>query len=148
MNNTSHVHPVLILDESHLLNNDILAEIRLLTNFSIDSVNALTVILCGSESLSRKFGLSMLESLANSITITISVEALPKEETFTYIEGRLSTCGAKRPLFTKNAIELTHQAAGGILRTVGTIAGAALYKAFMAKSSQVEAEHVKSVIQR
>jgi len=148
MNNTAHVHPVLLIDESHLLNNDILAEIRLLTNYEIDSMNALTVILCGAESLSRKFGLSILEALANSITITISVESLSKEETFTYIESRLSSCGAKTPLLTKPAMELIHQAAGGILRTIGTIANAALMKAYMAKTPQIEAEHVHAVIQR
>jgi type II secretory pathway predicted ATPase ExeA len=148
MNTSSHIHPVLLIDEAHLLNNDILAEIRLLTNYHIDSLNALTVVLCGAETLSRKFGLSMLEALANSVTITISVDGLPKEETFSYIETRLAACGVKQPLFTKNAMELTHQAAGGILRTVGSIANAALVKAFMAKSAQVEAEHVQSVIQR
>lgn len=148
MNNNAHVHPVLLIDEASLLNNDILAEIRLLTNFHIDSINALTVILCGAESLNRKFGLSILEALANCITITISVDGLAKEETFAYLEGRLAACGTKTPLFTKNAMELIHQAAGGILRTIGTIASAALLKAFMAKSPQVEAEHVHSVIQR
>jgi general secretion pathway protein A len=148
MNNTAHVHPVLLVDEAHLLNNDILAEIRLLTNYQIDSVNALSVILCGAESLSRKFGLSMLEALANSITITISVDSLSKEETFTFIESRLSACGAKAPLLTKAAMELIHQAAGGIMRTIGTIANAALMKAYMAKTQQVEAEHVQAVIQR
>ena len=45
-------------------------------------------------------------------------------------------------------MELIHQAAGGILRTIGTIANAALMKAYMAKNQQVEAEHVHSVIQR
>ena len=90
MNNTAHIHPVLLVDEAHLLNNDILAELRLLTNYQIDSMNALSIILCGAESLTRKFGLSMLESLANSITITISVDSLTKEESFTYIESRLS----------------------------------------------------------
>jgi type II secretory pathway predicted ATPase ExeA len=148
MNTTSHIHPVLLIDESHLLNNDILAEIRLLTNYHIDSMNALSVVLCGAETLSRRFGLSMLEALANSITITISVDSLPKEETFSYVESRVAACGLKSPLFTKNAMELLHQAAGGILRTIGTIASAALLKAFLAKSSQVEAEHVQAVIQR
>lgn len=148
MNSASHVHPVLLVDEAHLLNNQILAGMRLLTNFEIDSLNALTVVLCGDETLSRRLGLSMLEALANSITVTISVDALPKEETFAYIENRLSACGTKSPLFTKNALELIHQAAGGILRTVGTIATAAIMKAYMAKSQQVEAEHVQSVIGR
>jgi general secretion pathway protein A len=122
LNTTSHIHPVLLVDEAHLLNNDILAEIRLLTNFQFDSMNALTVILCGSETLSRKFGLSILEALANSITITISLDSLPKEETFSYIENRLAYCGVKTPLFTKNAMEFIHQASGGILRTIGAIA--------------------------
>jgi len=148
MNCSSHLHPVLLVDEAHLLNNQILAEMRLLTNFQFDSLNALTVLLCGDETLTRKFGLSMLEALANSLTITISVEALAKEETFTYIETRLAACGVKTPLFTKNALELIHQAAGGILRTVGTIANSALIKAYLTKSQQIEAEHVHSVIGR
>jgi type II secretory pathway predicted ATPase ExeA len=139
---------VLIIDEAHLLNNEILAEIRLLTNFNIDSLNALTVLLCGAESLSLRFGLSVLEALANSITITISIDGLSQQESIAYIEGRLSACGARAPLFTKNALTLVHQASGGILRTIGTVANAALLKAFMAKSPQVEAEHVQAVIQR
>src|SRR4030042_1865157 len=96
MNSSRHVHPVLLIDESHLLNNEILAEIRLLTNFHFDSLNALTVVLWGAENLSLRFGLSALEALANSITIT----------------------------------------------------NAALLKAFIAKSQQVETEHVQAVIQR
>jgi len=149
LNTTSHIHPVLLLDESHLLSNDILAEIRLLTNFRFDSLNALTVILCGNETLSRKFGLSTLESLASSITISISVEALPPEETASYLETRIASCGHKAPpLFTKNAVSLIHQASGGILRTIGTIATASLWKAYLAKSEQVEAEQVQSVLQR
>ncbi len=148
MNASRHLHPVLLIDEAHLLNNEILAEIRLLTNFHIDSLNALTVLLCGAESLSLRFSLSVLEALANSITVTISVESLCAEESISYIENRLSACGVRSPLFTKNALNLLHQASGGILRTIGTIANAALLKAFVAKSTQVEAEHVQAVVQR
>ncbi len=144
----SRVHPVLIIDEAHLLNNDILSEIRLLTNFHTDSLNALTVLLCGNEHLPRRFGLSILEPLASAITVSISVEALPKEETFTYIETRLSSCGPAAPLFTSNALALIHQASGGTLRAIGTIATASLRKAYLAKSKQVEAEHVQAVLQR
>lgn len=144
MNASRHLHPILLIDEAHLLNNEILAEIRLLTNFHIDSLNALTVLLCGAEGLSLRFGLSTLEALANSI----AVEGLCPEESISFIESRLRDCGARSPLFTKNALTLIHQASGGILRTIGTVANAALLKAFVAKSTQVEAEHVQSVVQR
>ena len=145
---SSRIHPVLIIDEAHLLNNDILAEIRLLTNFHTDSLNALTVLLCGNEPLPRRFGLSILESLASAITVSISVEALPKEETCAYVESRLSECGAGAPLLTKNALELIHQASGSTMRAIGTITTASLRKAFLAKGKQVETEHVQSVLQR
>ncbi len=148
MRSSSRIHPVLIIDEAHLLNNDILAEIRLLTNFHTDSLNALTILLCGNEQLPRRFGLTMLESLASAITVSISVEPLAAEETFTFIESRLSNCGASAPLITKNALELIHQASGGVMRTIGTITNASLRKAFLAKHQQVEAEHVQSVLQR
>ena len=148
MNGSRHLHPVLLVDEAHLLNNEILAELRLLTNFQFDSLNALTVLLCGAETLALRFGLSTLEALANSITVTISVEGLCPEESISFIENRLSACGAHAPLFTKNALTLIHQASGGILRAIGNIANAALLKAFVAKSTQVEAEHVQAVVQR
>jgi len=148
LNKSNRVHPVLLIDEAHHLDNEILKEIRLLTNYQIDSYNALTVILCGLDNISSRFGLSSLEPLANSITITIHVDSLRKEESFSYIEQRLSHCGNSNPLFTKNALALTHQASGGIMRNINTIAHAALVNAYMKKSVQVEVEHVKAVIER
>jgi general secretion pathway protein A len=148
MRSSTRIHPVLIIDEAHHLNNDILAELRLLTNFQADSLNALTVLLCGNEHLPRRFGLSVLEPLASAITISIPVEPLPKEETFAYIESRLSDAGAQNAVVTKNALEFIHQASAGVMRAVGTITTAAMRRAFMTKSAQVEAEHVQAMLQR
>ena len=144
----SRLHPVLVIDEAHLLPNEVLADLRLLTNFEIDSISALTVLLCGQESLNQKFGLTILESLANSITVTVSTEGLPKEETFNYIEARIMACGGNPGLFTKNALTLIHQASMGIFRTVNHIAIAAMHRAMTTDSPTVETEHVQTVIKR
>ncbi len=148
LNRSSHIHPVLVLDDAHLLCTEILQEIRLLTNFEIDSYNALTVLLCGQETLTKKFGLSQLEPLANSITINTQLTTLAKEESFSYIEQRIAQAGGAHQLFTQNALSLTHQASGGIMRAINTITQAAMMKAYLGKSPQVEAEHVQSVIER
>jgi len=148
LNRQSHIHPILFIDESQYLSNAILQEIRILTNFEIDSYNALSVLICGREELSMQFGLSILEPLANSITLTVHLEGLPKEESFAYIEGRLHHCGNTTPLFTKNALELIHQASGGIMRDINMIAHSAMVGAYLSKSQQVEAEHVKTAIER
>jgi len=148
LNRSNRIHPILLLDEAQYLSNSILQEIRLLTNFEIDSFNALTVLLCGREELVMQFGLSILEPLANSITLTIHLDALVKEESFSYIEGRLRHCGNTTPVFTKNALELTHQASAGIMRDINAIAHGALMNAYLSGSPQVEAEHVKAAIER
>lgn len=148
LNETDHIHPILIIDEAHLLNNEILKELRLLTNFHIDSVNALSVILCGQESLKAKFGLSILESLANSITVSAGTTSLPEEETFTYIEERIKQAGGNIALFTKGAMSLIHQASGGILRGINTLGSAGLMKAYSAGAAAVEQEHIQAIIQR
>jgi type II secretory pathway predicted ATPase ExeA len=144
----SKIHPVLVIDEAHLLSNEILCDIRLLTNFEIDSINALTVLLCGQESLNQKFGLTMLESLANSITISVRTEGLPKEETIAFIEARLTACGGNTGIFTKNALTLIHQSSMGIFRSIGTIATASMNMAMTSSSVTVEAEHVQTVLKR
>ncbi len=144
----SRIHPVLIIDEAHLLPNEILADLRLLTNFEVDSTTALTVLLCGQESLARKFDLSILESLATSITVVVQTGGLSKEDTMHYVEERIRCCGGSPGLFTKSALTLIHQASQGVFRTIGIIANNAMQKVQVTGGSQVEAEHVQSILQR
>jgi type II secretory pathway predicted ATPase ExeA len=129
MNRVNRIHPVLVIDEAHLLRNEILQEIRMLSNFDIDSFNALTILLAGQEPLVRKFSLPILECLANSITISVFVDNLSEAETTTYVEQRLRQAGMQGPLFTKAALKLLHQSSGGVLRAVNTIALASMARA-------------------
>ena len=121
LNRSSHIHPILVIDDAHMLCSEILQEIRLLTNFEIDSYNALTVLLCGLETLTKKFGLSQLEPLANSIIIHTQITALTKEESFSYLEQRIVQVGATVNLFTHGALALIHQASGGLMRAIETV---------------------------
>ncbi len=144
----ARTHPVLIIDEAHLLANEILADLRLLTNFEVDSRNVLTVLLCGQESLARKFDLSILEALANSITLVITTRTLSKEDTFAYVEERMKACGGQPGIFTKQALTLIHQASHGVFRTIGTIATSALLRVQISGKSQVEGEHVQEILKQ
>jgi general secretion pathway protein A len=144
----SRIHTVLVLDEAHLLSNDVLKELRLLANYEIDSLNAMTILLCGQETLLQKFGLSALEPLANSITVSVATDGLPKEETLSYIESRITACGGHTGMFTQSALSLIHQASVGVLRSIGTIATGAMMKAYHGDSPTIEGEHVQAVLTR
>jgi general secretion pathway protein A len=148
LHSSKRMFSILVIDEAHLLSTDILQELRLLANFSMDSKNLLTVLLCGQEDLLLKFGLSSLEFLANSISVIVRLGGLAPEESFSYVEKRISESGCSTPLFTKAALNAIHLASGGTMRVINTIALASLLKAFMLKQKQVEAEHVQMVIAR
>ena len=148
LNKNSKIHPVLVIDEADRLRNDILQDLRLLLNYEIDSFNALTVLLCGQPSLEHKFSLSILEPLVNSITYSAYLDGLKEEETYSYIENRISKTGNNPTIFTKNAMKQIHNASGGILRTINNISNSSLIKAFQMKSQNVEADHVNMVIAR
>jgi len=95
-----------------------------------------------------RLGLSILESLANSITVSVSLDGLPKEETFTYVEQRITACGGNPVMVTKGALNLIHQASVGVLRSIGMITTAGMDKAYSADSPTVETEHIQAVISR
>jgi len=148
MHSTNHIHPILIIDEADKLGNDILQEIRLIANFNFDSINAVTILLCGQESLLQKLGLSILESLANSVTVTVRMNMLNREETFSYIEQRISDVSTGGSLFTKPSMTLIHNASGGIMRVINNMANHSLIKAYLSGSTVVEKEHVQAILSR
>lgn len=106
MQRTKHVHPVLIIDEADKLASDILQKIRLITNFNYDSINAVTILLCGQEPLIQKLGLTTLESPANLVTVIVRMNTLNKEEIFSYIEQCISDVSTGGSQFTKASINL------------------------------------------
>ncbi len=146
-NDQKRIHPVIFIDEAHSLSSDTLKEIRMLTNFEYDSKNACTIILSGHSELRQKLSLNVFTSLTNSITYSIRISALPAEETFSYLEGRISSTGGSPSLFTKNSMKLIHDISGGILRITGNVAWQSLIKAFQLKSVQIEKEHVQMVLE-
>jgi len=145
LNEGQRIHPVIFIDEAHSLSSDTLKEIRMLTNFDYDSKNACTIVLSGHSELRAKLNLNIFTSLANSITYSIHLEALPAEETFSYIENRINSAGGTPSLFTQNAMKLIHDISGGILRTTGNAAWQSMIKAFTLQSRQIEKEHVQMV---
>ena len=93
LNDMQRIHPVIFIDDAHALSSDSLKEIRMLLNFDYDSKNTYTIVLCGHTELRNKLSLNIFESLTNSITYSIRLDALPEGETFSYIEKRILEAG-------------------------------------------------------
>jgi len=135
----------LIIDEAHLLQTGPLEELRLLTNFKMDSYDPFILILCGQSDLRRVLEFSIMEPLNQRIAISYHMPALSLEESKLYITHHLKLAGAKEPLLEDHALEAVHQVSFGIPRRIGTIVEQALTYAMFDNKRTVTPEMVLKI---
>lgn len=122
---------VLIVDEAQLIpRKGTFDEIRLLTNFQLDDLNLITIILIGQPELDRRLRHRAYEPLRQRIAIRYRLEALTAEDTAEYIAHRLRVAGCDDNPFTSEAMEMIHGYAEGIPRLINTLCTTSLLAAF------------------
>ncbi|MGB9663162.1 MAG: ExeA family protein [Moorellaceae bacterium] len=121
--------PVVIVDEAHLLDREMLEEIRFLLNFRMDSYNPMSLILVGQPELKRVLQLQVYEAIAQRINLRYHLPPMEREETKEYVSHHLKVAGAAHDLFTDHALGVIHEYAGGIPRKVNNICIACLMAA-------------------
>jgi general secretion pathway protein A len=143
----SKQRPVLIVDEAHHLRNDVLEDLRLLTNYQMDSDNRLCLLLVGLTELRRRLRMAVHESLAQRIVVRYHLAGLARDELPRYLTHRLRLAGCELPLFEPPAIEALFQATQGMPRKVNRLAHYALTSAALAQAKTVAPEHVEAALE-
>jgi type II secretory pathway predicted ATPase ExeA len=85
---------VLIIDEAHLLSDQALEEIRLLSNIETPDQKLLQILLVGQYELSHKLDRPEMRHLRQRINVNRFLSPLNPEETFQYIDHRLKQVGS------------------------------------------------------
>lgn len=142
----SRVRPLLLVDEAHHLRSDVLEELRLLTNYDMDSHNRLGLVLIGHPELRRRLSMSVHEALSQRLLMRYHLVGMTREELPAYLNHHLRLAGTELALFEPAAQEGLHQAAQGLARRVNTLAHHALMAAALARSRGVSAEHVQAAL--
>jgi type II secretory pathway predicted ATPase ExeA len=138
--------PVLIVDEAHHLRNDVLEDLRLLTNYEMDSENRLCLLFVGLTELRRRLQMAVHESLDQRIVMRYHLGGLAREELPEYLAHRLHLASCELPLFEPPAIEAIFQATQALPRKVNRLAHYALTAAAIAKAKSVSVEHVQAAL--
>jgi general secretion pathway protein A len=135
----------LLIDEAHLLQTGPLEELRLLTNFKMDSYDPFVLVLSGQSDLRRTMEFAVLEPLNQRIAIRYHMPGLTPQETKLYVNHHLKLAGAKEPLLDEPALEAVHQVSFGIPRKIGTLVEQALTFAMFDHKRTITAEMVLKV---
>ena len=87
---------MLIIDEAHHLSEEILEEVRLLSNLETTDEKLLQIVLVGQPELDEKLDSVDLRQLKQRIALRAHLGSLDADETREYIERRLQIAGADR----------------------------------------------------
>ena len=134
---------LLIVDEAQALRSEVLEELRLLTNYAMDSENRLCLLLCGQSELRRRVSMAVHEPLNQRIVVRYQLGALSAEESATYLAHLLKRAGTELPLFEPQAVHGLHQASSGLPRKLSLYAHHTLIAAAAAKAKAATAEHLQ-----
>jgi type II secretory pathway predicted ATPase ExeA len=145
--NESRVVAVLVIDEAQNLRNDVLEDLRLLTNYAMDSENRLAMLLIGQAELRRRLSLSVHEALSQRITVRHHLGGLGRDDLQPYLTHLLRLAGTELTLFEPAALEALYQATQGLPRKVNQHAHHALVAAALAKARTVNADHVEAALE-
>jgi general secretion pathway protein A len=132
---------ILILDEAHLLREEALEQIRLLSNLEDDHRKLLQIVLSGQPELKQLLSTPRLMPLAQRIEMFYEIAPLSLEETCAYLARRLQiAAGDPGAEFDLAAATEIHTCTGGI-RDSSTCRGRAL-SAYVAGSREIGSEIV------
>ena len=129
---------VLIIDEAQDLTDELLEQVRLLSNLETDNRKLLQIVLMGQPELRDRLNNPRLKQLRQRITVRYHLWALSRHEVKQYVRHRLQVSGANgTPHFTQPALWRVHRYSGGIPRLVNAVCDKALLAGFVQQSKKI-----------
>lgn len=132
-----------LIDEAHLLERDVLEQVRLLTNLETSTRKLLQIILIGQPELRELLAREDLRQVAQRITGRLHLDPLAAAETAAYVRHRLRVAGATREIFAPAALRELHCRSGGLPRLINVIADRAMLGAFSRDRHEISAALVR-----
>lgn len=137
---------MLIIDDAHHLRSEVLEDLRLLTNYQMDSENRLCLLFVGHPELRRRLSMAVHEALSQRIVVRHHVVALAREEIPTFVGHLLRLAGTELSLFESAALEAIYIATNGLPRRVGLLAHHAMNAAALDRARTVTEAHVQAAM--
>ncbi|MCD8103709.1 MAG: AAA family ATPase [Lachnospiraceae bacterium] len=117
---------VIMIDEAQYLSRAILADLKMLMNFEMDSRNYAVLVLSGQPTLNNTLSMQFHEALRQRIVISYNMEGLTPEEVTAYAKDRMKLCGVTQEIFDPAALEAAYGCCGGSIRRLNTLLHRAL----------------------
>ena len=138
---------VLIIDEAQDLTNELLEQVRLLSNLETDDRKLLQIVLMGQPELRDRLNDYRLRQLRQRITVRYHLRSLKLAEVGQYIQHRLHVSGSNgAPYFTSAAIWRILRYSKGIPRLINAVSDKALLAGFVLQRERIDYRMIGTAI--
>lgn len=137
---------VLLLDESHLLPDESLEDLRLLTADDFDRRSPFVLVLVGQPLLKERLGEPQHYALAQRLGVRLRLRPLTEAEVPLFVERHLKAAGARKNPFEAEALTALFHHTRGIPRLVQNLALAAMLTAVDEGKKTIDAALVQQAV--
>lgn len=147
MRGIHRLQPVVIVDEAHLLDREMLEEVRFLLNFKMDAESPMALILVGQSELWDRLRLQAYTAIRQRIDMQCKLLHYDRAQAGEYIARHLSYAGSEHDIFSDGAIGSIFQFSSGSARLINKVCTNCLIYGALNKRRIIDDHMVKHVIQ-
>ena len=141
--NASNQKVILIIDEVQRLNDDLLEQVRLLSNIEMDNKKLINIFFVGQSEFSKTLMKQQNEATRQRIAVRYHLKPLSAKETEEYILYRLEIAGATRQIFEPEAIRYAYYLSRGYPRIINVLCDRCLLTGYSRDLQSISASIVK-----
>ena len=117
---------VVFLDDAHRMKDEIVEELRLMSNLETSRTKLIQIVIVGEPELDQRLSAKHLRQIRQRIQILHRLLPLSQDESRQYIEHRLAWAGGSSEVFTPESLAALCKYAGGIPRNLNALCDRAL----------------------
>ncbi len=115
------LRPVVIVDEAHLLDREMLEEVRFLLNFKMDSQSPMALILVGQSELWDKFQLQAYAAIKQRVDIQCKLNHYDRAQVGEYVHRHLDYAACDSEIFSDAALDEIFKYSSGSARLINKL---------------------------
>ena len=143
----SGIVTTVILDEAQGLSDEVIEQVRLISNIEGELGKMINFLLVGQEDLIENIQKPMHKMFWGRVKAFAQIKALKRDEVHSYVNFRMQIAGCHDPVFTNRAINALFKGSHGLPRIINSVADRALCIAFEANKKYVSKHMVKKALE-
>ena len=141
------VRSLIVVDEVQNMPLPALEELRMLSNFQVESHPLLQILLVGQTQFRNMLGREDLEQLRQRVVATYRLKPLASDEIQDYVEHRLTCAGwTGDPRIDRDTYDLIYRASGGLPRRINVLLDRLLLFGFLEEAHDIGPAAAEQVI--